>query len=473
MANSRIIPEHSSFRDPSGHIFYHQDTLYRSVSDSYRENYDLLISSGLYQTLIDHGLMVSHAEVQDKDLLKGHYKVIQPARIPVISYPYEWSFSQLKDAALLTLEIQQIALKHGLSLKDATAYNIQFLHNRPILIDTLSFEAYQPKPWVAYKQFCQHFLAPLALMAHVDLRLQDLLIANLDGIPLDLASRLLPAKTRLQSGLLFHIHLHGKNQVGHANDASRNLERAKSSATTGQVQINQLLGILNSLEGAVRRLHLKSQATEWASYYIDNNNYVDQALQHKQELVGQYLRQLKAKSAVDIGANTGLFSMVAADQGLPTIALDIDPNATEGLYSYLQTQPVVSPRVQNLLPLLNDITNPSPGIGWANQERSPILDRIQSDAVLALAVIHHLSISSNIPLDMVAQVFHGIAKKGLIIEFVPKGDSQVNILLATRQDIFDQYTEQGFEKAFGQYFTITTKTAIKDSLRTLYLMEKK
>lgn len=196
-----------SFRDPSGFIFFENGSLYRQVNIVYRENYDQLINSGLYETLVRLGLMVSHEEV---DLhyarTNSAYRILKPALIPFISYPYEWCFSQLKDAALTTLEIQKKALDFGMSLKDASAYNIQFLDGKPVFIDTLSFEKYEEgQPWVAYRQFCQHFLAPLALMCFSDVRLNQLLRIYPDGIPLDLASCLLPLRTFLKFSLLSHI----------------------------------------------------------------------------------------------------------------------------------------------------------------------------------------------------------------------------------------------------------------------------
>ncbi len=203
-----------SFRDPSGFLFYQENVLYRQVNTAYRENYDLLIESGLYQALIDSKLLVSHIEEKtDATYADCVYKILKPEIVPFISYPYEWCFSQLKDAALTTLKIQKIALDFGMSLKDSSVYNIQFLKGRPIFIDTLSFEKYQEgSPWVAYKQFCQHFLAPLALMSFSDVRLNQLLKVFIDGVPLDLASSLLPAKTKLNFSLLSHIHLHAKSQ---------------------------------------------------------------------------------------------------------------------------------------------------------------------------------------------------------------------------------------------------------------------
>src|SRR5215216_6396727 len=204
----------ASFRDPSGFLFARDGVLYRQVNRKYEQEYTRLMESGLYDKLVKAGLLVSHVEVDHAPAEAAlAYKIIQPERVPFISYPYEWSFGQLKDAALATLSIQRRALKVGMSLKDASAYNIQFVRGKATLIDTLSFEIYKEgQPWVAYRQFCQHFLAPLALMATRDIRLNQLLRVYIDGIPLDLASELLPGKTRLNFGLLTHVHLHASAQ---------------------------------------------------------------------------------------------------------------------------------------------------------------------------------------------------------------------------------------------------------------------
>jgi hypothetical protein len=200
----------ASFRDPSGFLFTRQGVLYRQVNQEYRTHYDLLMSSGLYTRLVGMGLLIPHDEVAEQPQeSEVAYRVIRPEPLEFVSYPYEWSFSQLKDAALATLAIQKQSLEAGMVLKDASMYNIQFFHGKPVLIDTLSFETYREgDPWVAYRQFCQHFLAPLALMAHTDVRLSQLLRVYIDGIPLDLAARLLPRRTRYGLGLATHIHLH-------------------------------------------------------------------------------------------------------------------------------------------------------------------------------------------------------------------------------------------------------------------------
>ena len=187
-----------SFRDPSGFVYERDGVLYRRVHRSYAAHYDRLMDSGLYAALVGDGLLVPHEEVGPRGGEQDPYATLRPERVAFVSYPYEWCFSQLKDAALTTLRIQERALGFDMTLKDASAYNIQFHRGRPVLIDTLSFECYEEGvPWVGYRQLCQHFLAPLALMAHRDVRLGGLLRLHLDGIPLDLASTLLPARTRL------------------------------------------------------------------------------------------------------------------------------------------------------------------------------------------------------------------------------------------------------------------------------------
>ena len=189
-----------SFRDPNGFVFVSEGTLYRQVNKSYQRHYDLLYSSGLYEALVSRHLLIAHDECDY--LPHGNdqiYKVLRPLPVPFVSYPYEWCFSQLKDAALVTLDLQKRALAHNMVLKDASAYNIQFLDGKPLLIDTLSFETYEEgRAWVAYRQFCQHFLAPLVLMSQKDIRLSQLLRVYIDGIPLDLAASLLPKRTYLQ-----------------------------------------------------------------------------------------------------------------------------------------------------------------------------------------------------------------------------------------------------------------------------------
>lgn len=449
----------ASFRDPSGFLFWRNGTLYRQINRQYEGEYARLMESGLYDRLVKAGLLLTHVEVDEPaeqpDLA---FKLIQPERVPFISYPYEWSFGQLKDAALATLSIQRRALKAGMSLKDASAYNIQFVRGKATLIDTLSFEVYKEgQPWVAYRQFCQHFLAPLALMALRDVRLNQLLRIYIDGVPLDLASQLLPARTRWNFGLLTHIHLHAGAQKRYAG------AEVKSRRATMSRQA--MTGLIDSLESTIRKLEWKPGGTEWGNYY-DITNYSDAAFEHKKELVREWSARLQPSLVWDLGANRGVFSRVAGASGAYVVSSDIDPTAVEQNYRQVKDE-----KTPNLLPLLLDLTNPSPSIGWGNEERDSFLGRGPADMVLALALIHHLAISNNVPLPQLAEFFAKVGK-WLVIEFVPKADSQVQKLLVSREDIFPGYTREGFEEAFGRCFRIREAVPVRESERILYLLER-
>jgi len=454
----------ASFRDPSGFLFRRGGVLYRQVNQCYRQEYDQLMASGLYENLVKRGWLVTHEEViLDEATDDQAYKIIQPASLEFISYPYEWSFSQLKDAALLTLRIQKRALRHGMSLKDSSAYNIQFdlESGKPTLIDSLSFEICEEgQPWVAYRQFCQHFLAPLTLMAYTDIRLSQFLRIYIDGLPLDLASSLLPGKTRLNFGLLTHLHLHASAQKRYAGQAVDTAESGRQMSKTS------LLGLIDSLGNTVKKLTWQPADTDWGDYYEDTN-YSETAMAQKDTLVADFVGRVAPELVWDLGANTGRFSRIASREGIPTIAFDIDPAAVEKNYLQIKAQ-----KETHLLPLIIDLTNPSAGMGWANQERGSLTARANADLVLALALVHHLAISNNVPLEMIADYFGQLAP-WLVIEFVPKSDSQVQRLLISREDIFETYTQDGFEQAFGTRYHIRAAEAIQGSERRLYLMERK
>lgn len=456
----QILP--GSFRDPSGVVFEEEGVLYREVRGVYRESYDLLMSSGLYSKLVEAGLLVPHQEATlGRTERPEVYRILQPQRVPFVSYPYEWCFSQLKGAALATLDIQKLALEHGMTLKDASAYNIQFLEGRPVLIDTLSFEPYREgAPWVAYRQFCQHFLAPLALMAHRDIRLGQLLRVHLDGVPLDLAATLLPRRMLLRPGMLFHLHLHAMAQRRYAATNAARPAKGRGMSKLGH------LALVESLAGTIRRLRWRASGTEWADYY-GGDSYEKQAFTAKEAIVTSFLARVRPTTVWDLGANTGHFSKIAGQAGSSVVAFDLDPAATERLYLEVEKG-----TARHVLPLVLDLTNPSPGIGWANRERMSLEERGPVDMVLALALVHHLAISNNLPLEKVAGFFRKLSPR-LAIEFVPKEDPKVQQLLASREDIFPCYTQAGFEEAFGQHYSIEAAQPIPGSLRTLYLMRGK
>jgi hypothetical protein len=458
----------ASFRDPSGFIFKHEGRAYRQVNQRYREDYDLLMSSGLFEALVAKNLLVGHEEVDPPaPTSPDHYRTLLPEQIPFISYPYEWCFSQLKDAALLTLRLQQIAMKHEMSLKDATSYNIQFLNGRPIMIDTLSFERYREgSPWVGYRQFCQHFLAPLSLMCKRDLRLLAMMRVHLDGIPLDLATSLLPTRSFLNRGLYMHLRLHARFQRSYEGAASAKADEEAKAPKARPLSKRGVSNLVEDLRGVVRKLDWAPKGTEWADYYL-GDSYEDDSLEHKQTLVRDQLKELAPSCVWDLGANTGVYSRIAAECCDRVVSFDIDPACVER--NYREAKKTKETRV---LPQLLDLVNPSPALGWAHDERSSLAQRAQADVILALALIHHIAISNNVPLPNVAAYLAELASN-LIIEFVPKSDPKVKTLLATREDVFPAYTREGFEAAFQEYFEIVTATDIRGSDRTLYQMRRR
>ena len=452
----------ASFRDPTGFMYREGGVLYRQVNSSSARHYGLLMNGGLYDALVGQSRLIPHQEVDGTS--SSAYKTLRPDVIPYVSYPYEWCFSQLRDAALLTLEIQLTSLSFGMTLKDASAYNVQFIGHRPVFIDTLSFQEYdEGSPWVAYRQFCQHFLGPLALMSHVDVRLRHLLRSFIDGIPLSLASRLLPARTRLRPGLLAHIHLHAASQRQHQAPARPHRRVRAPSLPKGR-----LIALIENLRATVRGCSAPQEKTEWGDYYRETN-YSPDAMEVKEALVRRMVDAVADPADLihDIGANTGRFSRLLAGPGRYVVSHDIDELAVERHYVRNRSE-----GVEHVLPLLLDLTNPSPSIGWSLEERTSAIERVSRGTVIALALVHHLAISNNVPLDGVAALFHRLANT-LIIEFVPKEDSQVQRLLASREDVFPRYTFEEFLRVFSAMFEVREQHHVPGTSRTLFAMRRK
>jgi SAM-dependent methyltransferase len=463
----KIEIHQASFRDNSGFMFRHLGCLYRQVNTSFKEEFDSYMASGLNQALLDKGYIIAHEEVMlDACQLDNVHKILKPVCVPYLSYPYEWSFSQLKDAALLTLDIQQLALEFGFTLKDASAYNIQFHEGRPVLIDTLSFIPYRQGPWVAYRQFCQHFLAPLLLKKYRDHRLGRLSELYIDGVPLDLASRLLPLRSWCSFGALAHLHLHARMQKrfgGNAAEGKQSLAKARS-----KMDPSRLCALISSLRAYIATLRWRSLETEWGRYY-DNTNYDEEAMQAKTELIRDYLGRFgrRIELLADLGANTGQFSRLARQFSRQVVSFDMDELAVEQNYLRVKQE-----GEKSILPVVQNLFNPSPAIGWGNHERGSFVDRGGFEVVMALALIHHLAISNNVPLAKIIAMLHALTTDWLVIEFVPKEDSQVQHLLSTREDIFPDYHEQGFEAALQGRFGIMRKDRLRHSSRVLYCLKR-
>ena len=458
-----VVRDPGSYRDPGGFVYRRGGVLHRQIGAASIDDWEAFVASGLADRLISSGRLVGYGSAPLDDAATSDARaIIRPEEIEFISYPYEWTFSQIQDAALLTLDVQLDALAAGWTLKDASAYNVQFRAARPILIDSLSFEPHEDgAPWVAYRQFCEHFLAPLALMAYRDIRLSALLRADPDGIPLDLAKALLPWRTRFRFGLLSHIHLHANAQRRHAAD-----DDAGEAARKARISTSRLIALLGNLRGTVAGLKWRPDDTEWSDY-ADNTSYTDRATTEKARLVGEFVGMAPGTRVWDLGANTGRYSRIAAETGKQVLAWDIDPAAAERNYRALRAE-----GRGDILPLVLDLANPSPGIGWAGRERRSLLERADPDIILALALIHHLAISRNVPLPMIIDLFAELAPWA-VVEFVPKEDPMVRRLLATRRDVFPDYSLEAFRTAAAARFEIVTETPIDESPRVLFLLRRR
>jgi ribosomal protein L11 methylase PrmA len=451
-----VQPLPSSYRDNDGFVFEKEGQVYRHIHPRYETHYSTLMKSGLYDELVKKKWLIPHTGIDNTGVSPLTGRVIHPEQIPFISYPYEWSFDMWKDAALLTLRIAASSLQKGMILKDATPFNIQFYKGRPVFIDTLSFENYQAgKPWVAYRQFTECFLGPLLLMHYCHPDTNKLFVVYPNGIPVDVLVSLLPKKSKWNINTLMHVHLQAKFSG-----------KSKQKTGTGNNFSQQKLQLLlKGLESFVQKLSLKKIKTTWDDYYTDT--ILGEAyLKAKTTLVQSFISQTDFKTVIDLGANDGHFSLLF-NNDKKVIATDFDSNCINELYLNIKKS-----GCDNILPLVNNLTTPSPAIGWNNAERESFTTRLKADMVMALALVHHLAIANNVPLNLIVNWLKPMGEL-LIIEFVPRSDEKVKLLLQNREDIFDSYSLENFKSIFTQNYNIVKEEQIADTGRILFLMKRK
>ncbi|WMI68046.1 class I SAM-dependent methyltransferase [Mangrovimonas sp. YM274] len=455
------IQHSSSFRDPSGYVFTEGNILKRQISLLYFKQYKALKESGFYQKLIKAGLLIPHKEITEDNT----GIVIQPEFIPFVTYPYEWSFNQYKEAALLTLKLQKFCLDHDFSLKDATAFNVTFHKGKAIFIDTLSFDFYQDNsPWRAYKQFISHFFGPLLLAHYHGAQSLKLMHSFIDGIPVKLISSMLPGKTKLSPFLYSNIHLLSKYEDKHSEDYKGEVKHGTLSKGAQQK-------IIKSLYEYIKRLKLK-EASEWGDYY-DKTNYTSDAFLQKEKIVNAWVKETEAKTLIDVGGNDGTFVRKIDTELKQALVCDIDNNAVDINYREVKGRKEIY-----MTPFVQDVLNPSASIGFNNDERFSFKERLQKfspDITLALAVIHHISLSGNVPFKKSAEFFAAFSNY-LIIELPKREDSWVQRLLNAKSEFkghFDFYNQDNFETEFMNYFSLEKKEVIANSHRIMYLLKSK
>jgi hypothetical protein len=447
----------SSYRDPSGHIFEKEGIIYRQINRSYSDDYSRLKNSGLLAKLIANRQLINHEEISSFEGAGPFaWLVIKPERIQAISYPSEWSFDALKTAALLHLDIMELSISHNMILKDASPYNVQFVKGQPVFIDTLSFQKYNPDlPWIAYRQFCECFLYPLLLEHYRKFYVNQVYHGFPDGITAIETARLLPLKSRLSLGCWLHVFLPA---------SIAKTKPKKGTAITFSKK--KMLNLLSHLQVLIHGLKSNDKsAAAWNTYYAETI-LSETYLENKKAIFTQLISGLRISDAIDIGSNDGYFSNLLNHKGINVVAIDNDAPSVNRLFLQCKKESL------NILPLVVDISSPTPATGFQNLERSSFLQRVNCELILALALVHHLVIGKNIPLEMLAAFFSSHTK-WLLIEFVPKQDPKVAAMLATREDVFPDYHQQHFESTLALYFDLVNKEPVGSTSRIIYLYKKR
>jgi ribosomal protein L11 methylase PrmA len=436
------VADPASFRDPAGRVYRAGQCVLRSVSRQVADEFERVRESGVIDDLVARGWLIA-SEPADAARLgalagaagDGVHAVIAHPRLPFISYPYEWTFSELKAAALLHLDVHLAALERGVTLCDASAYNVQFLGGRPLFIDLLSFRPYREGQfWEGYRQFCEQFLNPLLLHAHCGVAHNAWFRGRLAGIPSAELSRLVPLRRRLSKRVLTHVVLHAAlNRSVHKPDTELSADAEQAGLPKPRL-VAMLGGLRSWIEGLAP---LGKTATYWDDYNRFKT-YSDAETAAKRDFVSRFAAAVRPELLWDLGCNTGDFALTSLEQGAGyVVGWDNDLGALEIAFARARDANA------RFTPLYGDACDPSPAQGWAERERPGWQGRSPADALLALALIHHLAITNNVPLEAIVSWLVDLAPCG-VVEFVGKEDIQVQGMLRLRDDIFPDYTLESF-----------------------------
>ena len=448
-----------SFRDPDGFVISNDDKILRVVNESYRSNYEHFIRSGLKNLLVSENIIIDFKEsFSQKKYSSNQFKILVTEKVYPFIYPYEWSFSQLKEAAILTLELQKKCAKYGMSLKDASPYNIQFVNNSPVFIDLLSFEKTDDFNWKPIKQFYEMFFSPLLLSSRIDPHFIKLIITNIDGIPLRIVNKIIPFKTKFNPSIFLNIVLPNLFSNSGKKESKKRLDK------------NKHLTIINFLIESVKKIKLKGN-TEWKNYnketITEKESYVFQKEHSIKKLIKNHIEEID--ELWDIGSNNGHYSRFFTKKAKNIMSFDIDWNCIEE--NYLINK---SLNIKNIYPILLDLTNPSPGIGWNNQERKKLFDRLNTpDVINSFAIMHHI-INKNIPIDYFLE-FTMRSRKYIIFEYIPIDDPKCVEIFQSRDQkfILNYPTCSYIESVYNREFILIKKTLLGKTKRILYLFKRK
>lgn len=451
-----------SFRDPLSQVFAGDSHVWRALTASALEDFERLAASAFFTAAVERGDIVATQRAEASAVPGEWAAVLRHERIDPVSYPYEWSFEMLRDAARLQLALTRRALADSLITKDASSYNVQFVGARPVFIDVGSFERLRRgEPWSGYRQFCELFLDPLYVQALAGVPFQPLLRGSVDGIPPAVTKAILGGRGRLRKGVFTHVRLHARAERRYADaDRERDVRAELKRAGFGPALIDAQL---RNLERAVERLTWHEQGSTWSGYG-ERSHYSDADLDAKQALVASAVGAMAPRLVLDLGANDGRFSRAAVDAGAASVvAVDSDHLVVDRLYRQLREQDE-----RRILPLVVDLADPSPAIGWRSRERPSFVTRVRPDLVLCLAVVHHLALTNNVPLpDIVA--FLADFGAPLVVEFPHRDDVMARRLLARkRTGLFDAYDVVDWERALERRFEVAERLLLPSGTRTLF-----
>jgi precorrin-6B methylase 2 len=462
-----LAPEPGSFRDPDSRVFYYQGEVYRALSQEALEAWRALQASQLFARAVARGSVVATEEVELPHGIaeafpqsgNGWAGALRHQRIPFVSYPYEWTFGMLRDAALLQLELLEGALAEGTTLKDASPYNIQWQGAAPVFVDLGSFAPHREgDPWVGYLQFCQLFLYPLLLTAYRDLPYAPWLRGQLDGITPEQCDRLLGRwRDRMRPGVFADVFLQARFQAASAS-SDRPL---RSEVRRARLPRAALLHNVRRLKGVVSGLRWKRRASEW-SRYGETHSYQEEDLEAKRAFVSRAAASRRWGLAWDLGCNTGAFTRAVAEHADYAVAMDADHLAVEILYRELRRE-----GQRTILPLVCDLLNPSPDLGWRRAERRALEARGKPDLVLCLALAHHLVLGGNVPLTQLVEWLAGLGGH-LVIELVTLEDPMAARLVRNKEVHHRDYTPEGFEAALARRFAVLDRLPLGSGTRVLY-----
>ena len=459
---SQLLQDSGSFRDPLSRVFVGNGEVVRAFTAIGAKDIEKVWKKPSIQNALASGELIESNLVSPSSvgLNDPWVSAMTHPLIPFISYPYEWTFSMLKDAAQLQLKLTRQTLADGIGLKDATPYNVQFIGSRPQFIDAGSFEKRRKgDPWYGYRQFCEMYLYPLMMQGYLGVGFQQFLRGSVNGISPDTMRKLLPASIRRpRKGRLTHVVLHAAAQNRFA-DSDNNM---KSDAAKAGMNAQVLDATLRKLQGIVKKISLGDKKSTW-SEYSERGHYIESSLDEKQKFVRDAVASAPRKQVWDIGCNDGVFSRIAAAHSDYVVAMDADPLVVDRLYNTLKAE-----KNEQILPLYVDLTDSGGGVGWRGQERPGVFDRGRPDIVMALAVIHHMAITFHVPLASQLDMFRDLTPE-LIIEMPHADDPMVRKLLTNKRDgIHDDFTLEEFERLLNERFTVKSKMLLSSGTRTIF-----